>query len=262
MSVLTSFTRRRSIPLLALPFAVACGAAGDTAPSGQLGTAAGGASSAPASQSAALPTTGPASALPGATAAPAAPAAPATGVSASPITFKIVADGSMATFRVREQLANLPLPNDAVGTTNAVTGQISFTPAGGLQAEASKVSVDLSTLKSDSGMRDGFIKQNTLQTSQFPTAEFVPTRAEGIPSPLPASGEHTFKLTGPMTVHGVTKEVTWDVTARREGGQLTGKATTAVKFGDFGMAAPRVPLVLSIVDEIRLELDLVASQAS
>ena len=54
-------------------------------------------------------------------------------------------------------------------------------------------------------MRDGFIKQNTLQTSQYPTAEFVPTRVEGLPSP-PASGQYTFKLTGLQTIHGVQKE--------------------------------------------------------
>jgi polyisoprenoid-binding protein YceI len=82
-----------------------------------------------------------------------------------------------------------------------------------------------------------------------------------VPSPLPAAGEATFKLTGLMTVKGVQKEVTWDVTAKRNAGQLEGKATTAVKFGDFGMTPPRVASVLSITDEIRLELELVATQS-
>jgi polyisoprenoid-binding protein YceI len=143
-----------------------------------------------------------------------------------------------------------------------VTGQLSLRPDGAIVREASKISVDLRQLRTDSGMRDTFIKQNTLQTSRFPLAEFVPTRAEGLPTPLPAAGEHAFRLTGTMTVHGVQKEVTWDVTARREGAQLRGQATTAVQFGDFGMTAPRVPVVLSIVDEIRLEIDLVAAQTA
>ena len=86
-------------------------------------------------------------------------------------------------------------------------------------------------------MRDGFIKQNTLQTSQYPTAEFVPTRVEGLPS-LPASGQYAFKLTGLQTIHGVQKEVTWDVTATRDGNALNGTATTAFTFGDFGMTRP------------------------
>jgi polyisoprenoid-binding protein YceI len=63
-----------------------------------------------------------------------------------------------------------------------------------------------------------------------------------------------------MVVHGVQKDVTWDVRARRAGAQLTARATTTVKFGDFGMAPPKAEPVLLVVDEIRLELDIVATQ--
>jgi polyisoprenoid-binding protein YceI len=235
------------IPLLALPLAAACAAPDQSAspaapPSGTAATTGG----ATASTAVAAQPTGAATA--GSNAAP-----------ASALTFKIAEGESEATFRVREQLANVQLPNDAVGTTTAVSGQLSLRPDGSPVSDASKITVDLRQLRSDSTMRDNFIKQNTLQTNQFPFAEFVPTKAEGLSSPLPASGEHAFKLTGLMTVRGVQKEVTWDVTASRAGPDLEGKATTAVKFGDFGMSPPRVPVVLSIVDEIRLELDLVAT---
>ena len=247
-------SRRRSIVVVGVPLvAVACGAAEQNA--------------APSSQSTAapvVPTTAPViptTALAAPTTAP-APAAPAAPAAAAPVTFQISQGASKATFRVREQLAGRQLPNDAVGTTSDVTGQLALLPDGAIVQDASKISVNLRTLTSDSRMRDDFIKQNTLQVNRFPTAEFVPTKAVGMPSPLPASGEHTFKLTGLMTVKGVQKEITWDVTAKRNAGQLEGKATTAVKFGDFGMTPPRVASVLSITDEIRLELDLVASQAS
>jgi hypothetical protein len=50
--------------------------------------------------------------------------------------------------------------------------------------------------------------------------------------------------------------------ARRDRTTLTGTATTSFKFGDYGMEPPRVPMVLSVVDEIRLELALVATQAT
>jgi polyisoprenoid-binding protein YceI len=182
--------------------------------------------------------------------------------SAGPLTFQVQPEQSKATFRVREQLARLPLPNDAVGTTGAVTGQLVLDPMSGVVSDASKITVDLRQLATDSAQRDNFIKRNTLQTDQFPTAEFVPVRAEGLPTPIPESGEFTFRLSGPMTVRGVQKDVTWDVSAARSGGQITGTATTAVTFGDFGMEPPKVPVVLSVVDEIRLELNLVASEAA
>lgn len=234
-------SRRATVPLLAVPLLLAaCGGTDATTAPLSLAT---------------TPGSTPGAGTPGATAT--AAAQPAGGA----IRFDIVPQESTATYRVREQLANVPLANDAVGTTGAVSGQITFRPDGTIVGEASKISVDLREIKSDRAQRDTFIKRNTLQTDQFPTAEFVPTQAIGLPSPLPASGEHSFKLTGRLTLHGVQKDSTWDVTARREGNKLTGAASTAFKFAEYDMTIPRVALVLSIVDEIRLEINLVANQA-
>jgi polyisoprenoid-binding protein YceI len=178
------------------------------------------------------------------------------------LRFQAVQNTSTASFRVREQLAGVSLPNDAVGCTGSVTGQLVIQPNGQLVPAASRLTVDLRDLKSDSDQRDNFIKMAVLQTQRFPLAEFVPTTAQGLPATLPASGSATFTLTGPMTVRGVTRDQTWQVTARREGAGLTGTATTSFKFGDFGMEPPRVPVVLSVVDEIRLEIALSATQAA
>ncbi len=195
-----------------------------------------------------------------------APASAASGSEQVPpqvgaIRLSLVPDASQARFKVREQLAGMQLPNDAVGTTKAIQGAIVFGPNGEILREQSKFTVDLNTLRTDQPMRDAFIKQNTLQTQRFPTAEFVPQSAQGLPWPLPTSGEVTFKLTGELTVHGVTRMVTWDVTARFSGREVSGTATTSVTFGDFGMTQPRVARVLSIEDNIRLELDFVLQAA-
>jgi polyisoprenoid-binding protein YceI len=242
--------RRAALPLLAVAFMAACGPA---APAGQVG-------SQPATTANATPAPG--AAAPGAQTAPGSQSAQTAPIPAGALRFQIVSSESSATFRVREQLAGRELPNDAVGTTRAVSGQIVLRPDGTLVRDASRISVDLRQLQSDSGQRDRFIKANTLSTDRFPTAEFAPARAEGLPNPLPATGEYAFKLTGPMTVRGVQKEVTWDVTAQRTGNGLTGSAKTSLKFGDFNLSQPQVPLVLSITDDIRLEVNLVASQAT
>jgi polyisoprenoid-binding protein YceI len=173
----------------------------------------------------------------------------------------VVSGPSAAIYRVREQLAGVNFPSDAVGCTVSVSGQLVLRLTGEFVPDASRVVVDLRDLKSNSDLRDNFIKMTTLQVTRYPYATFVPTRAEGLPNPLPATGGATFKLIGRMTARGVTREQTWDVTAKRTGSQLTGSATTSFKFGDFGMQVPRVPLVLSVVDEIRLELVLEATAA-
>jgi polyisoprenoid-binding protein YceI len=174
----------------------------------------------------------------------------------------VAPNGSTATFRVREQLAGISFPSDAVGCTSSVTGQLVLQPNGTFVSDASRITVDLRDLKSNSEQRDDFIKRSTMQTQLYPLASFVPTQAQGLPNPLPVTGNATFTLTGPMTAHGATKEQVWNVTAQRAGNQLTGTATTSFKFEDFGMSPPRVPLVLSVVDEIRLEVKLAATAGS
>jgi polyisoprenoid-binding protein YceI len=172
-----------------------------------------------------------------------------------------VTDKSKATIRVREQLVGVSLPSDAVLTATGAKGTFELT-SDGTFTSGSKITFELSTLSSDERDRDNFIKNDTLQIRQFPTAEFVPTKTSGLTLPLPASGTFTFTLTGNMTIKGKTKEVTFDVTAKRDGSDLTATATASPswKFGDFGMTAPSVPFrVLSVTDEIRAAIDIVAT---
>lgn len=172
-----------------------------------------------------------------------------------------VSDTSKATVRVREQLVGVNLPSDAVLVATGATGTFVVKDDGTFSPD-SKITFDLTTLASDQRDRDNFVKMDTLQTRQFPKAEFVPTKTSGLTLPMPASGEFTFKLTGQITIHGKTKEVTFDVVAKRNGNDLTATATATPtwKFGDFGMSAPSVPFrVVSVVDEIRVVVDLVAT---
>lgn len=167
-----------------------------------------------------------------------------------------VAEGSEVTVAVREQLAELPAPNDAILITKDVTGEVTLKDDGTF-AEGSAIEVDLDTLESDSRTRDSYIKRTTLRTSQFPVARFVPTRADGLTLPVP-DGPFSFTLRGNMTISGVTKEVAWEVTGERTGDRIVAEATNvpAWKFADFGLAIPRVFSVISIVDEIRLNVKL------
>jgi len=183
------------------------------------------------------------------------PAEPVSPVAGAPLRLVLAPTGNEARYRVREQLARLPAPSDAVGSTGGVTGQIVINPDGSIVPDASTFVVDLTTLRSDSERRDGFVQRNTLQTDAYPTIEFVPATASGLPVPLPASGDVTFQLAGDLTLHGVTRPTTWDVTATVAGNEVSGTATTRFKFADFGLEIPSVMSVLSIVDDIQLELD-------
>lgn len=206
---------------------------------------AGGAASVTASPTAAPTTESPATAAP---------------TAATTLTWT-VSDKSKVTIRVREQLASLNFPSDAVLVGTGAKGGFGVN-ADGTFATGSQISFDVTSLTSDASQRDNFVKQSVLATRQFPTATFVPTKATGLTLPLAANAHVTFKLTGKLTIHGTEKEVTFSVDATRNGGDLTASATLdpTVKFGDFGMPQPAAPgRVLSVVDEIKMTVDLVAT---
>jgi polyisoprenoid-binding protein YceI len=217
------------------------------------------------SPSAGLPT----GAAPTSTAAPAKSSAPqnttvpavtsgasSTAAAGDLVRVVVVPEKSQVNYRVREQLANLQFPSDAVGTTSAITGTLVGKADGTIVSEESKFVVNLGTLKSDAGQRDDFIKRGVLQTNQYPNATFIPKEAPGIPTTVPPSGEAAFKLIGDLTVRNVTKPVTWDTTCKGNGSEGTCTAKTSFQFGYFNLQIPQVARVLSIVDNITLELSI------
>jgi len=178
-----------------------------------------------------------------------------TGPAAGPLRLTLAPSGNEARFIVREQLVGRELPNDAIGSTKAITGGLVLDARGTVDRSASAFTVDLTTLTSDQARRDGYIKRRTIVTDSFPTARLVVTELKGLPARLPDSGSFALTLTGDLTIHGVTRPTTWDVTVTASPGEFAGTASTRIHFGDFGMTQPRVMVVLSVVDDIKLEYD-------
>jgi polyisoprenoid-binding protein YceI len=137
-----------------------------------------------------------------------------------------------------------------------VTGAIIVNPDGSI-APGSKISVDLTKIQSDQSMRDGYVRGRVLETEKYPTLDFVPKRAVGLPSPLPSGmgAQAGFQLVGDMTVHGVTKEVTWNVVATFANDAVDGRATITTDFATFNMTKPSLARLLSVDDKIELEIE-------
>ena len=193
-------------------------------------------------------------------ATPPATTAPIPTSPGAPTTLVVDPSATKVSYHAHEQLVGRDLPSEAVGTSSAVSGSIAIAPDGSILADQSQISVDLRQLTSDESRRDNFIKSNTLQTSRYPTATFVAREVSGLPNPLPNSGQATFQLSGDLTVHGVTRAVTWQVTTRFGDSEVSGDASTQINISDFGMTPPKAGPVLSIQDGVTLELAFRASR--
>ena len=171
------------------------------------------------------------------------------------VRLVLAPDGNEARYRVREQLVSLDFPNDAVGATRGITGSLVLDAEGQVVPAESRFVIDVTTLKSDRERRDGYLQRRTLETAQYPTVILVPTAIRGLPWPLPTSGTFAFEMDGDLTIKGVTRTVRWQVKAEAVGGGFAGSASTSFTFAAFELTKPRVSVVLSVEDEIRLEYD-------
>ena len=189
---------------------------------------------------------------------------PAPNRMAKDIRLEVAPAGNEARYRVREQLAGFDLPNDAIGRSSGVSGALVLDEKGGVVPGPSRIVVNVAELRSDRDRRDGYVRRRILESDSFPTATLAPTVIRGLPWPLPASGQAPLTLAGDLTVKGVTRPTTWNAIANFAGDTISGTAATAFTFADFGLDQPRVPIVLSVGDTIRLEYDfrLVRTPAS
>ncbi len=143
-----------------------------------------------------------------------------------------VGSGSQAGYRAKEIL--LGQSAEAVGRTTSVSGEVTIA---GTKVTAAKVTVDLTTVKSDKSQRDGQFQGRIMRTSQFPTATFSLTSPIDLGS-IPGDGATgTYKATGDLTLHGTTKSVTLDLVAKR-GATIEVSGSTVITFADYGIDNP------------------------
>jgi len=169
--------------------------------------------------------------------------------------YVLAPEGNSARYFVREQLASVNFPSDAVGVTDSLTGAITVDDKGQVVPAESKVVANIAYLKSDRDMRDGFIRRRTMDTDKYPTVTLVPREIKGLPMPLPTSGRVSFTVLGDLTVKGVTRPTTWSVMAGVRNGAVRGTASTGFTFADFQLEKPKVMSILSVADSIHLVYD-------
>ncbi len=169
--------------------------------------------------------------------------------------YVVAPEGNEARYFAREQLAGVSFPNDAIGVTKGISGAVVIDAAGKLVPAESKIVVDVTQLKSDRDRRDGYVQRRTLETEKFPNVTLVPKEITGLDSPLPDSGRATLQIVGDLTVKGVTRPTTWQVSARFRGDTISGTASTSFTFADFQMDKPSVSIVLSVQDTLHLQYD-------
>jgi polyisoprenoid-binding protein YceI len=176
--------------------------------------------------------------------------------------FHIVPDESQVRFIIHEEL--MGTPTEVIGETDQVAGELLVdfqTPA---NTELGTIRIDLATVATPNEMRNRALRTFILESTQpqFQYAEFVTTSLSGLPETVTIGTPFTIQITGDLTVHGVTNEVTFETTVTPVNeSRIEGSATTQVTYPEFDMNIPNAPGVANVTEEVALEIDFVATAA-
>jgi polyisoprenoid-binding protein YceI len=160
--------------------------------------------------------------------------------------------GTWVGYRVQEELAGVG-GTEAVGRTPDVTGTITLA---GTTLTAADLTADLTTLRSDESMRDGQLGRQGIQTDQFPTATFVLTQPVELGTIPEENVAFAVTAVGDLTLHGVTQNVTIPLNAIRSGDIVGVSGSLTFSWGDFGMEQPTSMRVVSLADDVTMELQV------
>jgi len=138
-------------------------------------------------------------------------------------------------YRVTEVLFGVN--TEGVGRTDEVEGELIIDNT---SITAVEFSVDLESVTSDDGRRDGQFRGRIMNVDQFPTATFVLTEPIDLVA-IPAPGEQiTATATGDLTLRGITNEVVFNVVAQRSEGRIGVLGSIGVVFADYQIPNPSI----------------------
>ena len=181
--------------------------------------------------------------------APAAPAQP------GPQVWTIDPNHTAAQFAVRHLLVST-----VRGQFEKLSGTIQ-TDGDDVRSLSVQVTIDAASVNTRVAMRDNDLRSsNFFEVDKFPTITFASKRSERV------DAGH-FRLTGDLTIHGVTREVVLDVEGptppvkQGPGLRIGASATTKIRRRDFGLEYNRVIEGAAIVgEEITITIDVEATR--
>lgn len=162
-----------------------------------------------------------------------------------------IADQSTVGYRVKEVLFGQS--SEAVGRTQDITGSMTVR---GTTVVAAEFTVDMTTVTSNESRRDEQFQGRIMETATYPTAMFTLTEPIDLGEVPSESEEVTFSATGDLTLHGVTKSVTFDVTGRWSGSTVQVAGSIPITFADYDIGNPSFGGLVTTEDHGTLELAL------
>lgn len=193
-------------------------------------------------------------ASPAETASPAGTAAPSTNA----VRYALDPAQSEARYEVGETFFQDNHFAIAIGRTKAVGGELLVNFEQPSASQVGDIVIDISQLTSDQSRRDNYIRNNALQSLQYPLATFKTTALNGLPASVKVGDTLNFSMSGDLIVRDTTLPVTWQVSLKVEQDRLVGSAQAEVLMSDYKIGPIQLAF-LGTEDKVKLVFDFVAA---
>jgi polyisoprenoid-binding protein YceI len=177
-----------------------------------------------------------------------------------PLTFQIDPAQSEARFIVDEVLFGSP--NTVTGVTSEVSGQLEIDVNVPANTTVGEIQINARSLATDNRFRNRSLNRMILQSNrdEYQFITFTPTAVEGLPTEVNEGDSFTFQIVGDLKIREIVQPTTFDVTVTADSAtQISGLAQTVVLRSDFELTIPNVEGVADVTEEVRLELEFVAT---
>ena len=166
-----------------------------------------------------------------------------------------VGTGSQAGYRVQEVLVGQNAT--AVGRTAKIWGSMTIS---GSTVTKGSFTVDMASVVSDQSERNAHFDGPIMDVNQYPTATLTLSTPTELGT-IPADGavEH-YNAIGDLDMHGVTKSVSFTVTAERIGSGIDVLADVPITFSEWNIANPSIGGFVTTANSGTLEVLLHLTQ--
>ncbi len=171
-------------------------------------------------------------------------------------TYFEIIESSSVTFTVNEKLARLPLPIDAVLSTQDIKGSID------LEYSKSEISINLHTLKSDQSKRDNYVRNNLFPNQKF--AYITINEFPSIPDNFTLGEKFDTTIKAIVNVNGVDALLDFDISAQLSfinpfysDERLEIKGISEFYWSDFNMDTPKSGF-FTLQDKVDVQISILA----
>ncbi len=175
------------------------------------------------------------------------------------LTLRFINGDTEARFLINEVL--LGQDKTVVGITSLVEGELTVDPGDLASVQVGEVRIDARGFTTDDDRRTNRLRNDILRSAQdaYRYITFTPTSIEGLPASAAPGDSFNFLVTGDLKILDTIRSVAFAMNATAvDPVTVQGSGTATIRYADFGISIPRVPIVASVEDEVILEIDFTA----